>query len=160
MGKKRGRERKQFHDWRFHQYLRFYNEFSNDSYILIIADLKHYIHWNSLLFDFMKTSWKVSDFKNMYIKHLIISWMKFQLHITCYHLKKCTKNENNNNNEKFENVSHSIQVQSWLFIYNNYFSRFHRLKRCLCNRSLDMLCEESNRRILDFTAQWVRLYKL
>ena len=48
--------------------------------------------------------------------------------------KKYIENKSNKNNKKSKNISHLIQVQSWLFTYNNYFSRFHKLKRyLLCN---------------------------
>ena len=43
-------------------------------------------------------------------------------------LKKYTESEISKDDEEFKNVSHSTQVQSWLFTHNNYFSRFHRLK--------------------------------
>ena len=38
--------------------------------------------------------------------------MNFKNSESSENLKKCTKNKNNNDDEKFENISHLIQVQS------------------------------------------------
>ena len=77
--------------------------------------------------------YKETDNNNKEQKNKVIEFNKniadFKNLESSENLKKYIKSENND--EESENINYSTQVQSWLFTHNNYFFKFHSLKKYL-----------------------------